>query len=318
MMLIIVINLFCLGANALLMSNFATWLFDLLHLQQILSFYRTDLHPWVSITESWFISFLVAELLIRWLIAIVYQHHRKWFFFPFVHWYEILAIIPYLRFLRLIRAGIIAYRLHELGYQVIPPNLLKRLNFYYKVVMEELSDRVVLTVLDSVKSELDTSSTHKKIIHDLVNHHREMFATTLAHVLQESLATELQQQQQLISQNIGNVVVQAIEDTPQLTQLLRLIPFVGGRIEQQIHGIGQQLGENITRGLIQPLSSGSTAAPNAILQQVSEKISQINIENPALEQLVESAVYESLESLRKQVAVKQWQIALEKDQAVKQ
>lgn len=318
MMLIIVINLFCLGVNALLMSNFATWLFELLQLQALLDFYRTDLHPWVIITESWFISFLVAELLLRWLVAIIYRHHRRWFFFPFVHWYEILAIVPYLRFLRLIRAGVIAYRLQELGYQVVPAKLLKRLNFYYRVVMEELSDRVVITVLDSIKKELDTSSTHKKIIHDLVNHHRDMFATTLAQVLQESLATELQRQQQHISQSVGQVVVQAIENTPQLTQLLRLIPLVGGRIEQQVQSIAQQLGENITSGLIQPLSSGNKQQPNAIFQEVSEKISQINIENPALEQLVESAVYESLESLRKQVAVKQWQIEMEQHQSVKQ
>ena len=34
---------------------------------------------------------------------------------------------------------------------------------------------------------------------------------------------------------------QAIEDTPELTQLLRLIPIVGSRIEQQIQSIGQHL-----------------------------------------------------------------------------
>ena len=40
MMVIIVINLFCLFSNAILMSNFAHWLFGLFRLDALLSFYR--------------------------------------------------------------------------------------------------------------------------------------------------------------------------------------------------------------------------------------------------------------------------------------
>lgn len=318
MMMILIINLICISSNAFLMSHIGAWVFEHLHLTHILEFYKAELHPWVIKTENWFILFLIVELFIRWFIAIVQKHHQRWFFFPFIHWYEVLAIHPYLRFLRLIRAGIIAYRLHELGYHVVPSAMLKQLKFYYHVLMEELSDRVVISVIDGVKMELDTSSTHKKIIHDLVDHHREMFATTLAQVLQESLATELKAQQNLIAENVGHVVVKAIEDTPELTQLLRLIPIVGGRIEQQIHSIGQRLGENITHGLVQPLVTGSSTTPNAQYQRIAEKLSQINIENRSLEQLVESVVYESLESLRRQVAVKQWQLQLEKNDQLKE
>ncbi|MDM1249341.1 preprotein translocase subunit SecA [Acinetobacter sp. R933-2] len=312
MMAIIVFNLFCLCANVFLMSSFGQLFFDEIHLPQVLAFYKSDLHPWVIKTEGWFILFLVVELAVRWLIAIIYKHHQRWFFFPFVHWYEILAIIPYLRFLRLIRAGIIAYRLHELGYKVIPDNIMKKVLFYYRVVMEEISDRVVVSVIDGIKYELDTSSSHKKIIHDLVDHHRDIFAQALAEILQDALANELKAQQNLIADHVGHIVKKAIEDTPQLTQLLRLIPIAGSMIENQIQNIGQQLGENITHGLIDPLTEGSHTQPNQIYTLISDKVSQLNIENKKLEELVESVVYESLESLRKQVKIKQWQIELEK------
>lgn len=318
MMFIIVFNLFCLCANLFLMSSFGELFFNEIHLPQVLQYYKTDLHPWVIITETWFITFLIVELSIRWLIAIINKHHARWFFFPFIHWYEILAIIPYLRFLRLIRAGIIAYRFHELGYKVVPDAIMKRVLFYYRVVMEEISDRVVATVIDGIKQELDTSSTHKKIIHDLVDHHRELFAVTLAEILQESLATELDAQRNLITQNVGQIVRQAIEDTPKLTQILRLIPIAGGMIENQIQSIGQQLGENITQGLIQPFTEGTAQQPNATYQLISNKLSQLNIENQKLEELVESVVYESLESLKAQVLVKQWQIELEKNDQIKE
>ena len=190
MVFIIVFNLFCLGMNFFLMSNIGEWFFNTIHLPSVLEFYRTYLHPWVITTEAWFIIFLITELAVRWLLSIVQKHHARWWFFPFIHWYEILAIIPHLRFLRLFRAGIIAYRLYELGYKVIPDNIRIKAMFYYSVIMEELSDRVVITVIDGIRHELETSSTHKKIIHDLVDHPRELFTITLASMREESLAKE--------------------------------------------------------------------------------------------------------------------------------
>ena len=311
MVFIIVFNLFCLGMNFFLMSNIGEWFFNTIHLPSVLEFYRTYLHPWVITTEAWFIIFLITELAVRWLLSIVQKHHARWWFFPFIHWYEILAIIPHLRFLRLFRAGIIAYRLYELGYKVIPDNIRIKAMFYYSVIMEELSDRVVITVIDGIRHELETSSTHKKIIHDLVDHHRELFTITLASMLEESLAKALQQQQPVITQKVGIIVNQAIEDTPELTQLLRLIPIVGGRIEQQIQSIGQRLGENISAGLIEPFTAGSLHRPNENYQLIAEKVSALNIDNQYLEQLVESVVFESLEAIRKQVKIKQWQQTLQ-------
>jgi len=307
------------------MSNIGIWFFQSIHLMDVLNFYRSHLHPWVISTEAWFIVFLIVELLIRWGIAIVQRHHQRWFFFPFIHWYEVLAIIPYLRFLRLFRAGIIAYRLHEMGYKIVPKSLQLKGQFYYNVVMEELSDRIVINVLDGIKNELETSSSHKVIIHDLVEHHRVLFATALADILQDTLSTELQAQRHLIAKNVGNIVNQAIEDTPELTQLLRLIPLVGSRIEQQIQSIGQRLGENITQGLIDPFTPNVAENENDpkdeqnIYHYIANKISTLEIEdNPHLEKLVESAVFESLAAIRKQVAVKQWLIQMQQRDQVKE
>lgn len=184
--------------------------------------------------------------------------------------------------------------------------------------MEELSDRVVITVIDGIRYELETSSSHKQIIHDLVNHHREQFTVALTALLQESLATVLKEQKPAITKSVGKIVDQAIIDTPELTQLLRLIPLVGGRIEQQIQSIGQRLGENISAGLIEPLIEGSQDAPNPTYQLISQRVSEININNRQLEQLVESVVFETLESVRKQVKVKQWQQTLAEYDRIKE
>lgn len=303
MMVVIIVNLVCILANTILMSHFAQWFSELIQQTSLLTFYKTDLHPWVKCTETWFICFLVIEFLLRWLYAVIQKHHQRWFFFPFIHWYEILAIFPALRFLRLLRVGIIAYRLHELGYKVVPTQWQKSGRFYYNVLMEEISDRVVLTVIDGVKHELDTSETHKKIIHDLVDHHRILFAQTLTALLQETLATEFKKQQIHMAEGMGDVIERAISETPEFTQVLRLIPIVGSRIEDQIQHIGKRLGKNVAYHLLEPL----TVQPNPTYQLIAKKLSELNIDNQHLEKLVESMVYESLESIRKQVKIKQWQ-----------
>ncbi|ESK40655.1 hypothetical protein P256_01110 [Acinetobacter nectaris CIP 110549] len=307
MMFIIIFNLFCITSDAILMSHFAHWFATLTQHSDLLEHYRAQLHPWVERTDSWFICFLVIELLIRWGIAIVKRYHQKWFFFPFIHWYEVLAIFPQFRFLRLLRAGFIAYRLQEIGYQIIPQSWQEAGRFYYSVVMEELSDRVVITLIDGVKQELDTSSTHKAIIHDMVNRHRPLFAEAFAQVLQETLSTELKKQQVNLSQNMGKIIEDSISNTPEIHHLLRLFPIVGNRIEDHLKVIAKRLTENVVKGIISPLTEGDVTNPNYTYRLISNTLSEVNISNHSLEQLVESIVYESLNSIRKQVKVKQWQ-----------
>lgn len=319
MMILIVINLVILGLNAIILSDFGEWVATSLNSSAARQDYIQHWLPWVKVIDRGFIFFLIFELLVRWIIAIVGHHHRRWFFFPFVHWYEVLAIIPQLRFLRLLRAGVIAYRLHELGYQVVPKNLLRRVKFYYDLVMEELTSRIVLTVIDGVEKELDTSSTHHKLIHELIDHHRDQFSIVLAEVLQQSLATALQQQRHFIAENIGDIVHQSIDDTPELKNILKLMPVVGSLLEQRIQAIGRRLAENITQGILDPLAQHNVVPhqhANPLLSEVSAQISRVPLDSQKIDQLVESIVRESLETARKQVKVKHWQQLLDKSNEV--
>ena len=84
--------------------------------------------------------------------------------------------------------------------------------------------------------------------------------------------------------------------------------MVGSKIEQQVQSIGKQLAENIAYELAQPFGQPATMQQlaNPMLTQIAQDIAALPIDTPELEALVESLVYESLEMLRKQVAVQQW------------
>lgn len=317
MMALIVMNLITLALQAVIMSGFGAWVAHILHIGTERQLYLDTFSPIIRTIDFYFICFLMAELSLRWFIAIIGKHHRRWWFFPFIHWYEVLAIIPMLRFLRLLRAGVIAYRLHELGYQVIPQGILLRGKFYYDMLMEELTDRIVLTVISQVERELNTSTTHHQLIHHIIDQHRAMFAETLAETLQQSLATTLAAQQQVIRQNIGQIVHKSIDDTPELTQLLKLIPIVGNLIEQQIQAIGQRLGENITQGIMTPLMTthySKQQPANPLLSEVALQVSQVPLHSEKIDQLVESIVREALHGIREQVKIKHWQQSLIKNE----
>lgn len=305
LMILILINLFCLATDAILMSDFMLWLSQLTSITTPLIWYKTHLHPIVELTEHWFTLLWLTELLIHWAVSVYRKEYPRWFFYPFYHWYDVLALIPHLRFLRLFRAGIIAYKLHELGY--FPKKWYKWGEFYYFLVLEELTDRIALTMIRGVERELKQNSLLKQTINDMLDKHRQLFAITLAELLQESLGKALQQQQRQMSYNVGQIVNQAIEDTPELHQMLRLLPVIGGRLEQQIQSIGQRLGENITNGLLQPFTEPSDKNANGTYQLIAEKASQTPLDSEQIAELVQSVIFDSLEIVRKQVKVKQWQ-----------
>lgn len=314
MMAVIIINLLTIGIDKLLLSHIGFFVAETIKQSYWIIEYRQHIHPMILNLDEWFTLFLIGELLVRWGISIIYNHHRRWFFFPFVHWYEILACLPSFRALRLLRAVAIGYRLYQLGYNVVPKSWLKTALYYYSMIMEELTDRIVLTVLDGVERELKSAAPHHNLVQDLVDQHRQMISNAVAEVLQNNLANALQQQRQTIVDNVGQIVSRSITQTPELHSLLRLIPVIGVRIEQQIQTIGQHLGENITQGLLDPFiqSNSSNQLANPALNTSANYIGQIKIDTPELEKLVESMVYSSIESIRTQVKVQHWR-KLEQD-----
>lgn len=307
-LIIIIVGLLLVGIDALLMSgvgsSLATWLGQL----DALTHYRQVWHAPLLNVEDWITVFLIAELSLRWLLAIIQKRYHRWFIFPFAHWYEVLGCFPAFRALRLLRAVVIARKLHQMGYQVVPTRLLKFGRFYYNVLLEEISDRIVINVIDGIERELKQSTTHSHLIRDLIDQHRSQIQAATAEVLQAGLAPALAQQQQQIERGVGAAVQRAIANTTELQQLLRLMPVIGGKIEQQVQSIGRQLAENIAHELAQPFSQPTSAnqLANPMLQQIAEQVAAIPIDTPKLEALAESLVYESLEMLRKQVSIQQW------------
>jgi len=136
------------------------------------NFYRENIFPDFFLYDLMFVYVFLTELLIRWFIAIKRKTYHRWFFYPFVHWYDVLGCIPVgsFRWLRLLRVVSVLYRLEK--YQIIDLSETGIYRFFAKyinIVTEEISDRVVVNVLSGVQDELRTGiPVAGKIVHDVL------------------------------------------------------------------------------------------------------------------------------------------------------
>lgn len=309
MMVLIVIDLLLMGLDALMMSNFAMEVGSWLGLSGLVTGYQQNWHHGLKTLGGFFTIFLVIELLVRWCLAIVHKRYYRWFFFPFVHWYEVLGCAPQMRALRLLRVAVIGYRLYQLGYQVLPKSWIRTGKFYYDVILEEISDRVIITALDNIRMEL--ANGDEQLVQSLINKHRPEIQAVVVDMLNKEVTPVLvgtgnqpPMYANALASQVGMAIQQSLTETHELRRIIRMIPIAGGLIEQQMLSIGQHIGENLVTTLTKNLTHRDTLAP--IYQQIGKSIAQVDTTNPALEKLVRDIIYDSLDAFEKQVRIQQW------------
>jgi len=109
--------------------------------------YESNIHANFVTIDLAFVAVFVVDVLAGWIMAIVQQRYYRWYFYPFARWYDVLGCIPVagFRFLRVLRVITITVRLQRLGVIDIRNwAVYKTFMVYYDIVVEEISDRVVI------------------------------------------------------------------------------------------------------------------------------------------------------------------------------
>ena len=311
MIVAISIDLLLISIDTILMSDFISAnVAGRLSLSDALVWYQNTIHDSLRTAGGFFTIFLVIELLLRWAIAIKQKIYYRWFFFPFVHWYEVLGCFPQLRALRLFRAVIIGRRLHQLGYQVLPQPWINRIKFYINLLLEELSDRVVLTTIHNYRQQLTDPKMQKSLIDATFNRNRNEIEAALLSLLRKELAPKLQnlnsnsENGKMLAIDIGNAVENALANTPELHRLLRLIPIAGKLIEGQLLDIGHSIGENVVNALNECLLDPERI--DTLMVAIAEGVAQLDTKNVELERLIARVFSESLSEFESNLKIQQW------------
>ena len=196
------------------------------------------IHANFAIIDLIFVGIFLSEFCIRWVAAVMRKEYLRWYFFPFIHWYDLVGCIPLsgARIFRFLRVFSILYRLQK--YKIIDLRntaLFRFLFFYYDVFVEELSDRIVVKVLSDAQKDIAAGSP---LIDDITN----KVLAKRQHVLSEWIAAMMvhmgdsiadKEHGQTVREHVQQSVGHAVRANSQVSTL-RLLPVMGGTIERTL------------------------------------------------------------------------------------
>ncbi|WP_372862777.1 hypothetical protein [Spongiibacter sp.] len=203
--------------------------------------YSERIHADFQRIDLLFVAILLTDVLLGWALAAWQRRYERWWFYPFVHWYDVLGCIPLsgFRWLRILRVVSILFRLQRLGLIDVRRwpayGLLAR---YYSIAIEELSDRIVDNVLAGVQSELRSGASQlpDRMVKQVLAPRREALASALAARIGGTASTVYRQRRSEIHDYIAQLVQRTIAHNAAAQRIDRL-PGIGDAIVELIEDI---------------------------------------------------------------------------------
>lgn len=270
-------------------------------------FYGAKIHPDFVSYDLIFVSIFIAELLLRWLVAILQRTHQAWYYYPFVHWYDVLGCIPVgsFRWLRLLRVISILYRLQKYGIIDLKNSGLGRfLLKYYDILVEEISDRVVVNVLNGVQGEVQQGSpVIDKMLTEVLIPQKSLIANWLTVKINEICDEVYIPNQAALRQYIERSLADSLAKDSKVAAL-ESIPVVGGRIVDVIDQTVSDLVFDIIDGMIMDVGKQETDhIVRELLDGILHRLLQPSEELNRASRLL---LIDTIEIIKAEVQVQRW------------
>jgi hypothetical protein len=308
----------------LLFINLIWLLFDSLYATEafktVLSSLNTNIvegyapvHENFTLYDLAFVGIFLSEFCLRWVAAVVRKTYMRWYFFPFIHWYDLVGCIPLggARIFRFLRVLSILYRLQK--YQIIDLRstaVYRFIMFYYDVLVEELSDRIVIKVLSDAQKDIAAGSP---LIEDIS---QQVIATRLPILTQwvssvmvhigESI--EHNEHGESVRNHVQKSVGRAVRGNSQVSTL-KLVPVLGNTIERTLE---KSVTDIVTQSIINLLKD---ITPEKIDDFVENGLGRFSSEDHMLDQEVLLIVNECLELVKYHVSQQRWKESFDSEHA---
>ena len=306
MLALLIINLIWLVFDGLFSTQAFTAMLTSLSPEIVPAY--TPVHNNFALYDLGFIIIFLSEFCIRWLAAIIRKIYMRWYFFPFIHWYDLVGCIPFggARIFRFLRVFSILYRLQK--YEIIDLRntaVFRFVVFYYDVIVEELSDRIVVKVLSDAQKDIDAGSPLIENISQQVISSRlpiltQWLSSVMVHV-GESI--EHNEHGDSIRTHVQHSVGKAVRDNAQISTLT-LVPILGRTIERTLE---QSITDIVTQSLINLLKD---VTPEKIDDFVEHGLGRFSSEDHMLDQEVLFIINECLELVKQHVSQQRWKETL--------
>lgn len=289
------------------------------------SFYRFTPLPWLlnviwpaldhqahwlsdhaSQIDIWFLTIFWIDILAGWLVAIVQRRYHRWFFYPFVHWYDVLGSLPItnFRWFRILRVLGLMVRLQKSGcVDFTQWRFFLFFQKYYNILMEELSDRVAVKLLTTVQEDIrHDGDIGANIKESVIDPQREQLSAEIA-TRASALINEVRAH---TSADVEGYLVDStrkvLEDNANI-RMLKSLPFG----KQLSHSLESALIDVLTQ-LLRETSKGLESAEfkSSVERIVGHCVNDV-LANPTLsEGQFETILVDTLEMLKTRVEKKRW------------
>lgn len=299
LLLIIFDSLYSVAAFRLFLQENTPWL---------VSSYQ-PVHENFLLLDLVFISVFLSEFMLRWVVSVYQKEYMRWYFFPFIHFYDLLGCIPAesARILRVLRIVSILHRLHK--YRVIDLKntaIYRFFNFYYNVFIEELSDRIVVKVLSDAQEDIAMGS---QLLHDITDQvlapRRETLTEWIAETLQHYGRSIADPEVGIVLRShIANSVAKAVQNDPQVG-ILSAVPVLGNNLEKRLETAVANI---VIQSIVNLLTDINTQRVDSI---IAKGLTAPSLTEQRLDEEVLSIVNESLELVKRHISQQRWKTKLE-------
>jgi hypothetical protein len=319
MLVLILVNLFWLLFDGLYSSHYVQEIFE--QYWPAFNVFYLPVHRNFTFYDSWFVGIFLTELLIRWLVAAIRKTYHKWWFYPFVHWYDTLGCIPVgsFRFLRVLRFVSILYRLQRNRLiDLTKTYVFRQGRKYYGVLVEEVSDRVVLNVLGGVREEVKKGSPlTDRIFKEVVQPRKAELVDWLSDRIQAVLSDHYDTYRPDLRAYVEDKIERAVSENREIATL-EAIPLLGGTIRSTLERAIADIVFRVVDGMVSDLASTHNKVLIDELSGVLFDAILFEEENEALEQTVRGIVLESIDLISAEVGVQQWKVREEREAAIRE
>lgn len=279
------------------------------YLPAVYSWYDETIHQHFLLYDLAFVTVFVVEILVRWGLAIYRKRYHRWFFYPFVHWYDVLGCVPVgsLRSLRLLRVIAMVPKMQRTGIiDLRDTYLYATFDKYRDIVLEEISDRVSVRIIEGIQHELRASDkVSARIREEVISPQKDALIEAVTQRLQEATAVAYESEKDEFRDYLNSVIGDAVEENREIRTISSL-PGVGRPIAQLLENAISDIVFNVVDQLVTDVCLPENNRAIAHVTSVSAEALVSPKYDQRLNHLTQSVAMQSLDVIKDHVEIQQW------------
>lgn len=268
--------------------------------------YQQSIHANFQYIDLGFVAIFVFDVLLGWTVALFERRYARWYYYPFAHWYDVLGCIPLagLRWLRVLRVGALLIRLQRLGLIDMRDWAIYGLfSRYYYLLIEELSDRVMVRLFGRLQQEIGASDDlSRRLLQEVVRPRKQRLLNDISRRLQDMLETGYRDNRGAIEGYVSQLIHQALQNNPEMHNLRRLP--LGNRLASTLDDALSDIAARLLQGAVEGMRGPQFQALAGTLADEFFDAWVYQDENTDL--ALEELLVDVIEVLKQQVLDRRW------------